>query len=258
MGDLSHYMAAVPLMHQAQIRARLVPKLIAMLQEKVANISPDVPYSVRLYGSLHHGLFVPGTSKMCIDIAPSGRLAGPATAIDRNLLHILTAVLQRDTHPLVRHPILLWHRTIHRPVMLVLFWAGIRVEVTHRNSTGLAVSELMWRVLAHEPRLCLTLLHWKTNERSRVFIGPNAGQVSTYALLVILLANQSLLSACGPGLESFGKVARDATAQHLALTPAVMQTMDPLAPHINLTSRSHQGPELASVLLTLPAATLCE
>ena len=245
-------MVSNPLLGQANLRAVLVPPLIAYIRSVLARLSPGVAYTVLLYGSLHHGLYVVGHSKVCIDIqAVNG-------APDKHILHMLASAMQRETHPKVEHPVLIWHRTVQRPAMLMLFWHGSLVHVTHHNAPARAVSEFIWRTLAYEPRLHLTLLQWKTAIRLQpppCLLGPNVGQVSTYALFAILLANLSELSAKGGSLACFTKAAKDYVVGYLAMVPRVMQTRDPLSSQINLTAHSHLAPELATLLQMMDACS---
>ena len=86
--------------------------------------------------SLHHGLYVPGFSKLCVDV----NAKSPVDA--HNVLHILAAVFQseRSASPDVTYPTLLWHRTAQRPEVLLFFWRGVLVHVTHGNRSGMATS----------------------------------------------------------------------------------------------------------------------
>lgn len=123
------------LAEQANIRAALVPPLLSYLRYGLSKaFGGHRQFRLQLYGSLHHGLFIPEVSKVCIDISPDSNSVPPP----RDCLHILTSVLQQQ--PVVvaepTHPVLLWHRTAQRPAMLLLMWRGVLVHVTYRNRAG--------------------------------------------------------------------------------------------------------------------------
>jgi hypothetical protein len=241
------------LVQQTELRATQVPPLVRYITSQLARAFPGCTFNVRLYGSLHHGLYVCGSSKIHLDLAPAeceGQLPN-----GNNVLHILAALLQNDvaTCPFVTYPLLLWHRTVQRPVMLLLYWNGILVHVTYNNRAAIQVSELMWRVLALHPYLRLTLLHWKTHLRTHTteLVGPNSGQVSTYALFTIVLGGLSDLHATCSTLRLFEASARQLVVRHLAMVPRFVRTPDALTEHINLTARSFLAPELTKQLATL-------
>lgn len=178
---------------QSQLRNVVDTRLITYLKHRLEKeCFLERQFCVQLYGSLHHNLFVPGISKINIDLSVTEGECPPVFG-DR-VLHVLTSVLQRsskkDLEELrLRHPILVWHRTAHRPWLLLMEWDGIPVHVTYNNVLGVQVSKFMLHTLIDIPFLRLTLLYWKHHLRTgqpTPCMGPNTGQVSTYAIFTIL------------------------------------------------------------------------
>lgn len=244
---------------QAEVRASTVPAIRSLLQAFLASAFPAVaPFRIRLYGSLHHGLYTTG-SKINIDVAAATEdLASNTADKTMRVLSVLTAMLQQESKslPHITHPVLLWHRTVHRPVMLLFYWKDIPVYVTFGNSQGVVASTFMWYVLAVRPLMRLTLLYWKTYlRRNTALLGPNAGQVSAYALFTIVYQNAYQLQA--DGLDNdFGKYERTARDYVVAHLQGRSHTPDLLAGHINLTGQAFTAPEMAEVLGALPPAQL--
>ena len=237
------------LVQQAEVRATQVQPLILYLTGQLARAFHGITFRVQLYGSLHHGLYLSNTSKINIDVSVAD--GGPEPA---NVLHILASLLQGDqcSCPWLAYPVLVWHRTVHRPLILMLFWNGILVHLTHNNIVGLRVSDLMWRTLSPDPYMRLTLLHWKFHFRqSTQVLGPNHGQVSTYALFTTLLQYAAELPVPA-SLEAYEMCARRIVTIHLGLLPRLARTRDTLSPDANLTAHSFLAPDAARHLLQLP------
>lgn len=66
---------ALPSVHdhlqwQAEFRSRIVPPLIHYLQTLLSTaFIKQPPFQIRLYGSLHHGLYISHRSKINLDMA---------------------------------------------------------------------------------------------------------------------------------------------------------------------------------------------
>ena len=109
---------------------------------------PGKLFDVQLFGSLHHGLYVPGSSKINVDASCEGSTGSGY------VLQVLTAYLQMrlwkdkddSTWPM-QHTVLVWHRSASRPWALVLSWEGVPVHVTCCNAAGVRVSNFMLRTL---------------------------------------------------------------------------------------------------------------
>ena len=104
------------------------------------------------------------------------------------VLSALAASLQRLGAGVsdLTHPVLVWHRTVQRPVMVLFHWRTMPVHVTYGNQSGVRASNFLWCTLANKPALHRVLLHWKTELRRKTnLVGPHVGQVSTYALVHI-------------------------------------------------------------------------
>ena len=84
--------------------------------------------------SLDQGLYLPGTSKINVDIQPVLDDDHPDFLQSERVLHLLTSHIQKETISTVQNPILVWHRTASRPWMLLFAWEGIPVHVTYRNT----------------------------------------------------------------------------------------------------------------------------
>ena len=115
--------------------------------------------------------------------------------------------------------------------------------------------QFLWRTLAGHPNLRLTLLHWKAHLRdcaSKLWLGPNAGQVSTYALFTILYRNGGceLDNLASP--SAYEAAARLMACSVLRLVPRVARTPDPLADHINLTAQSYHAADIVRALGSMP------
>ena len=234
---------------QAELRTAQVQPLVQYLITQLSRSFQRDTVRVQLYGSLHHGLHVPHTSKISIDVSVSR----DATAA-HNVLHILASLPHRDQDscPYLTYPVLVWHRTAQRSMMLIFYWNGTLVHVTHNNRAGVAVSELMWRTLATNPYLLLTLLHWKAQLRAHTdMLGPNHGQVSMYAVFTMLLRYLPELSRAAT-LGEYELSARHVVTVHLGMVPRIVRTSDTLAENINLTARSFLAPDMARYLLNIP------
>lgn len=87
----------------------------------------------------------------------------------------------------------------------------------------------------------MTLLHWKYHLHAAELLGPNSGQISTYALFAIMLNYIDDLVA--ESLPSYEQHARRLTVAYLGMVPHVLRTEDPLCPGHNLTSRAYLSGE---------------
>lgn len=133
---------------QAKLRASIAQPLMHFLQSLLAK-EIGCLCQLRLYGSLHHGLFVEGSSKVNIDIT---FLTGEDSLRD-HLLQCLASLLQQrpDTlriPALLRYPTLLLHKTNQRPIVLFFLWGHIPVHVTLENHAGFETSMIMSQGLA--------------------------------------------------------------------------------------------------------------
>lgn len=259
MGDLAvmRRVSAIPalmrctslLARHADLRDGVARHIAAHLKAVWLQRFPEHEPTVRLYGSLHHGLYVPGYSKITLDFTVPDTESAFATS---STLHVLCSLLQgrepTEDAP-ISFPVLVWHRTLHRPYVLILFWDEMLVHVTTRNQGALVTSDLMWRVLADYPLLRMVLLNLKDLlMRETSFLGALAGQVSTYALFVIL----------HPHVESLGRqksfrkldsVVRTILANHLQGVPHPTKTKDPCNASLNLTASAFLAPYLSQWLL---------
>ena len=252
-GSLQHWVQH-DLHHQ--ISLCLVSYVKAVLEK---HCFPGKVFNVQLYGSLQHGLFIPGSSKINIDISPEDELNWPAdNAYNGMVLRMLVSWLQSSSEKrgVIQHPVLVWHRTVQRPWIVLLAWDGIPVQVTYHNVAGLRVSQLMTQTLHEFPFLRLTLLYWKEQLRKRrdvQYMGPNTGQISTYALFTVLCSHLKILMA-STDLASFEQRARQVAVSHLLVISRSGETVDPIMA-VNLTSRSFLAEGMAHALAGLPAIT---
>lgn len=172
---------------------------------------------------------------------------------------MLAARLDRPpfASPHVTYPVLVWHRTVQRPIMLMFHWKECPVYVTYSNAAGVIVSTFMWYTLATRPLMRLTLLYWKfLLRRHTTWLGSNTGQVSTYALFAMLLQCASDLDHIKEGSTCYENLARTCVTAHLVRLPRAVRTPDPLDEDINLTSQSYQAPLVAQALRNLPACVV--
>jgi hypothetical protein len=245
------------LIWQSQLRNQVTTQLLSLLQSYLEReCFPGMQFDVSIYGSLHHGLFVPGSSKVNVDVTPKAEVAGA------HVLQVLTCHMQMlawkhsDKYWPLQHPVLLWHRNATRPWALVFSWEGIPVHVTCRNVSGMRVSTFMLRALNDNPSLRLTLLYWKQRLRSShqttQYIGPNTGQVSTYALFTILLSCLKELQCGGACIKTFEERARRFAVAYLTMVPKMVRTPDRICETANLTSRSYLAAGLARELENIP------
>lgn len=239
------------LARQAELRATQVPPLTRHIMSQLARGFPGVEFTVQLYGSLHHGLYVPHMSKIGLDISPSLAGAPPPP----HVLHVLAALLQQSVHecPFLTYPLLVWSHTVDRPLVVSLFWNGLHVNVTYRHPSAIAVSDFMACTMATNTYMRLTLLHWKAHLRqnSRPLLGANVGQVSTYALFTILLLNANRLVSASSLLE-YEKRARELVCITMHLLPGIARTPDMLHNRVDLTAHAHHAPAVARALAAAP------
>ena len=250
------------LMMQAELRNQIEVHLITFIKMVLEKeCFPGQQFEVQLYGSLHHGLYIPGISKVNVDISP----IGPTVDVSTNhLLHVLTSHLQmllwKGTlhHSQIQHPVLVWHRNATRPWLLMLSWDGTPVHITYCNHAAIQVSKFMLQTLAQYPYLRMTLLHWKrwlrSNTKGAQYMGPNTGQVSSYALFMIALSSIGEVNF-GHGslsMKSFEEKARQFTMAYLSMVPHRANTMDKFSENYNLTSRSFLAPAMAREMEKIP------
>lgn len=96
----------------------------------------------------------------------------------------------------------------------------------------------------------LRLILMKYKERLRQgtkMLGPNVGQVSTYALYCILQGHAPSL-ATKKSFDDLEQYTRLVLVTHLRLVPRTLRTADLLNPEIDLTARSYRAQDLASWL----------
>ena len=247
---------------QSELQHRITLNLIQVIKVTLENdCCPGKTFNVQLYGSLQQGLFAPGSSKVNIDVTPQDELSfSPDSSQSGMVLRMLASALQTSSEKggLIQHPVLVWHRTAQRPWMVMMGWDGIPVYITYHNVAGVEVSQVMTRTLSEFPSLRLTLFHWKEQLRQcrdMQFLGPNNGQVSTYALFTVLCAHIQTLMA-STDLKSFEERARLVAVAHLLMVPHHQQTADMMMlEHVNLTSRSYLAPGMARALATLSPIT---
>jgi hypothetical protein len=249
----------VHLLWQAQLRSHVTLRLLNLLRMHLEHdCFPGEKFELQIYGSLHHGLFVPGSSKVNIDIIPQG--TNKAGLGSTHVLQVLASHLQtltlKNTHgSALQHPVLTWHRSATRPWMVILSWEGVPVHITSGNVPGIRASQFMMCTLNNIPNLRLTLLHWKQHIRAlegTQYIGPNAGQVSTYALFTILLSYINELQPGMMALQDFEERARKFAVSYLSMVPKMVRTIDRMYETSNLTSRSFLASELARELQAIP------
>lgn len=160
---------------QAGLRNDILPPLMDFLQKRLhCDCFPGHSFDITLYGSLHHGLFIAGRSKINVDVTSREH------QIDaERVLQCLTSCTQRwawsgaNDAKRVQHPVLVWHRNVRRPWMMLLWWDGTPVYVTVQNTAGVRVSEFMQATFTEYPLLRLTLLHWKQALVESGLLGPN-------------------------------------------------------------------------------------
>lgn len=270
---------------QERLRCAVVPTLSHVLRLALQQAYGDAePFVIKLYGSLQHRLYVPGYSKICLDVtrfAAQGDGTGPR---DVSLLHTLAAELQQRcpaatiTHPVNGGPHrcvcrvyragagcvfggwgllavgppqeLIWNRTVDRPLLLAFFWDGLTVHVTTGNQAGLRVSCAMERVLADDALLHMTLFRWKDHLRRRTdLLGPNLGQVSTYALFLLLRQCAGVLQQ-NCGWSMYAHCARLIASAFLGTAGQPPRICD--RDGVNVTARSYHAQRLALELLRMP------
>jgi hypothetical protein len=230
-------------LQQSETVAMTVHTLVLFLERTLRQLFPEAPPAVKMYGSIHHGLYVAGHSKINLDVGGAGH---PQT------LQILTSALQTQAAcPSLTWPTLMWHRSVQRPAILMFFWDGVVVNVTANNKRGLAISEFIKGTLDAVPRayLRLTFLLWKQRLRSETnLLGPNRGQVSVYALLAVLLPHLPTLKLL-KRFADFEQSARLFVCNHLLLLPESLSTWDPMGDGHDLTRGAFLAPMLAKFLL---------
>ena len=246
---------------QAEMLHGLAPRLICFLRGMLEKeCFPDNRFNVQVYGSLHHGLFVPGTSKINVDISPQDDKPWSGESMYNGMvLHMLASTLQSSLEPngAMKNPTLVWHRTAQRPWMVLFTWDGIPVHVTYCNAAGLRVSHFMARILKECPYLRLTLFHWKEHlrpVRGIQYIGPNGGQVSAYMLFTILCAHvKELMSSLNANM--FEQRARQVTISHIFAVPdkLPMPAVDVvMSDQVHVMSRCFLAKDMAQMLVVLP------
>jgi hypothetical protein len=117
----------------------------------------------------------------------------------------------------------------------------------------------MMRALNDNPSLRLTLLHWKQCMRTQAgtqYLGPNAGQVSTYALFTILLSYMKELQTGVVTIQDFEDRARRFVVAYLSMVPKRVHTTDMISATSNLTSRSYLAAEMAQELVKMPGMVM--
>ena len=244
---------------QTEMLHCLAPRLICFIRATLEKeCFPDKRFNVQVYGSLHHGLFVPGTSKINVDISPPDDKAWSGENIYNGMvLRVLASKLQSSTEQksTVQNPILVWHRTAQRPWMVLFTWDGIPVHVTYCNAAGVHVSHFMGRILKECPYLRLTLFHWKEHlrpVRGIQYIGPNGGQVSAYTLFTTRCGHIKELMV-SLNVNMFEQRARQITISHIFTIPDKVATPDVvLSDQRNLMSRCFLAKDMAQLLVALP------
>lgn len=150
-------------------------------------------------------------------------------------------------------PALIWNRTVQRPLLLAFFWDGILVHVTTGNHAGMRVSCTMYRVLSANALLRMTLIRWKDHlRRNTDFLGPNLGQVSTYAILLVLLQYDSVLASQN-WLPLYEQLARSVVAAHIGASDQPPRVCD--GSGVNVTARSYLAHHLALELTRMPSVS---
>ena len=253
----------VHLLWQAQLRCHVTMRLLTTVKRYLElECFPGEQFDVQVYASLHQGLFVPGSSKINIDVS----LVGSTKVAHAHVLQVLTSHLQmlawktgHATEATLQHPVLVWNRSVSRPWLLVASWEGVPVQITCENIPGVRVSEFMMRALNDNPSLRLTLLHWKQCMRTQAgtqYLGPNAGQVSTYALFTILLSYMKELQTGVVTIQDFEDRARRFVVAYLSMVPKRVHTTDMISATSNLTSRSYLAAEMAQELVKMPGMVM--
>lgn len=235
---------------QFHLRKKLAEPIVVFLQSLLIR-EVGVQAEIKLYGSLHHGLFVEGYSKINLDIVcPEGH-----QHIQNHVLQILASLLQQEPGKIsmipkeVKAPVLIHNKTVERPYILSFLWLGVPVFVTAGNSAGIAVSNAMFRVLATNPMLRMVMMTYKMLLRTQTnLLGPNAGQVSTYAILTIIVHRLAKRSLSSSDYREFEKRVRQEIIEHLQSAPRLPYTCDLLNKDLNLTAQSYRARELVQYL----------
>lgn len=233
------------LRRQMAIRNHFAEPLVSFLRTFLVRETGCI-CSFRLYGSLHHGLFVEEQSKINLDIS---FLSGDK-ALRNHILCILASILQqRDkVPPQLQYPVLIQQKTTERPLILVFLWGKIAVHVTVDNHAGVETSNLLAQGLMANPLLRLILMIYKERLRKHTqLLGSNVGQVSTYAMFNILLSHVPRLGL-KKSIEELEQEVRMVLINYLRYVPRLLRTKDPLNPEIDLTARSYKAQELAKFL----------
>ena len=122
----------VHLLWQAQLRTHVSMRLLTLLKHYLErDCFPGEIFNLQIYGSLHHGLFVPGSSKINIDVS----IVGCGTVTGAHVLQVLTSHLQmlawKNGPTDLQHPVLALHRSVTGPWLIMVSWEGVPIHIAY-------------------------------------------------------------------------------------------------------------------------------
>ena len=165
------------------VPTHIVP-IVRFVIDEIKAILPTC--TIRVYGSLIEGTCIPGTSKVCLDVSlvPQGESSIYVLCKINNYLQ-RRAIL--DTHYKIRNSCVIHQKTTHRPYILTLWCQSLQINVTYENVRGMLCSLHIRRIFLHDPKLQSVYLYIKHELKARTnLVGPNFGQISTYALFLFV------------------------------------------------------------------------